>query len=69
MGSSTTGHLNFPITFTLVGGFGFVFDLFDSTYRNSLLVFQAILNRTLSCRIGMCTGWLTINRAPTYDFP
>ena len=65
VGSSTIGHLNFPITFTLVEGYGFLFDLFDSTHPYSPLVFQAILNRTLGCRIGKSTEGLTTNRAMT----
>ena len=28
----------FPLTFALAGWFGFLFDLFDSTYPDSLLI-------------------------------
>ena len=38
MGPSTIGGSNFPITIALVGWSGFSFDLFDSTYPDSLFI-------------------------------
>ena len=49
MGSSTIGDSNFPITIALVGWFGFSFDLFDSTYPNSLFISQ---QRAFQCWCG-----------------